>query len=148
PEAEAAQHPFLAHILWRQREIASYAPDPANLSSIDEREVRQLRATYYGMITQVDDQVGRLLAHLESTGEDKETLIVFTCDHGEMLGDHWMWGKEGYFDPAFHIPLIIRDPRASADRSRGRVVDRFTEAVDIMPTILDWLGLDIPAQCD
>jgi arylsulfatase A-like enzyme len=118
------------------------------LQDIDERELRQLRATYYGMITQVDDQIGRLLAHLEATGEDRETLIVFTCDHGEMLGDHWMWGKEGYFDQAFHIPLIIRDPRAAADGGRGQAIDRFTEAVDVMPTILEWHGLYIPAQCD
>jgi arylsulfatase A-like enzyme len=148
PQAEATQHPLLAHLLPHQQEIASYAPDPGSLASIDEREMRQLRATYYGMISQVDDQVGRLLAHLKETGEDEETLVIFTCDHGDMLGDHWMWGKEGYFDQAFHIPLIIRDPRRSADSGRGRVVEQFSEAVDIMPTILDWLGLDVPAQCD
>ncbi|MFO1057998.1 MAG: alkaline phosphatase family protein [Dongiaceae bacterium] len=146
--AEGRQHPFLAYALGHLREIESFAADGRTLESIDEREWRQLRATYYGMITQVDDEIGRLLAHLEATGEDKETLVVLTCDHGEMLGDHWMWGKEGYFDQAFHIPLIIRDPRAAADGGRGRVVERFTEAVDVMPTILEWLGLEIPAQCD
>jgi arylsulfatase A-like enzyme len=118
------------------------------LQDIDERELRQLRATYYGMISQVDDQIGRLLAHLEATGEDRHTLVIFTCDHGEMLGDHFMWGKEGYFDQAYHIPLIIRDPRRAADGARGKVVGEFTEAIDLMPTILEWLGLDVPAQCD
>ena len=77
------------------------------------RSIRQLRATYYGMITQVDDQIGRLIAHLKNTGEYDHTLIVFTCDHGEMLGDHWLWGKPGYFDEAYHIPLIVRDPRSA-----------------------------------
>ena len=100
------------------------------------------------MISQVDDQIGRIMAHLKETGEDRDTLVVFTCDHGEMLGDHWMWGKSGYFDQAYHIPLIIRDPRRTADGTRGTQVDAFTEAVDLMPTILDWLGLDIPQQCD
>ena len=105
-----------------------------------------MRATYYGMITQVDDQIGRLIAHLKETGEYDHTLIIFTCDHGEMLGDHWLWGKPGYFDEAYHIPLIIRDPRREADGGRGRIVGEFTEAIDLMPTILDWLGLELPAS--
>ena len=54
----------------------------------------------------------------------------------------------GYFDQSYHIPLIIRDPRANADVSRGQQIDAFTENVDIMPTMLDWLGCDIPSQCD
>ncbi|HZT19109.1 MAG TPA: alkaline phosphatase family protein, partial [Dongiaceae bacterium] len=149
PAAEARQHPYLAYALKNQREIGLYTEHhPAVLQDIDETELRQLRATYYGMITQVDDQIGRILAHLEATGEDRHTLVIFTCDHGEMLGDHFMWGKEGYFDQAYHIPLLIRDPRRAADGGRGMVVEEFTEAVDIMPTILDWLGLPIPAQCD
>jgi arylsulfatase A-like enzyme len=65
-----------------------------------------------------------------------------------MLGDHWLWGKPGYFDESFHIPLIIRDPRMAADDGRGRVVGEFTEAVDLMPTVLDWLGFEPPPQCN
>ena len=149
PALEGAQHPYLAFALNNQREIGLYTEHhPAVLQDIDERELRQLRATYYGMISQVDDQIGRLLAHLAATGEDRHTLVIFTCDHGEMLGDHFMWGKEGYFDQAYHIPLIIRDPRRAADGGRGKVIGEFTEAIDLMPTILDWLGLDVPAQCD
>ncbi len=148
PDAEAAQHPYLAHTLKGQREIGWYTDHPGNLQEIDETEIRQIRATYYGMISQVDDQIGRIVAHLKATGEYDHTLIIFTCDHGEMLGDHWMWGKEGYFDQAYRIPLVIRDPRDVADRARGRVVEEFSEAVDLMPTILDWLGLEVPAQCD
>ena len=108
-----------------------------------------MRATYYGMITQVDDQIGRLIAHLKETGEYDKTLIIFTCDHGEMLGDHYCWGKEVYFDQAFHIPLIVRDPRRGRRcAAAAEIVDEFTEAIDIMPTILDWLGLEVPHQCD
>jgi arylsulfatase A-like enzyme len=146
---EGAQHPYLAYALNNQREIGLYTEHhPAVLQDIDEREQRQLRATYYGMISQVDDQMGRILAHLKATGEDRHTLVIFTCDHGEMLGDHYMWGKDGYFDPAYHIPLIIRDPRPSAENGRGRVVEDFSESIDIMPTILEWLGLEVPVQCD
>src|SRR5690606_7152228 len=148
PEAEAAQHPYLAYFLAHQKEAGWYAEYPYDVQAIDEREIRQLRATYYGMISQVDDQIGRLMAHLKATGAERHTLVGLTSAHGEMLGDHWMWGKDGYFDESFHIPLIIRDPRPEADRSRGRVVEAFTEAVDVMPTILEWLGLEPPPQCD
>lgn len=146
---EAKQHPYLAYALNNQREIGFYTEHhPGVLPEIDEKETRQLRATYYGMITQVDDQIGRIMAHLEATGEDRNTLVIFTCDHGEMLGDHYMWGKDGYFDQAYHIPLIVRDPRSASDGGRGRIVDEFSESIDIMPTILDWLGVEIPVQCD
>jgi arylsulfatase A-like enzyme len=73
---------------------------------------------------------------------------VFTSDHGEQLGDHFLFGKCGYFDQSFHIPLIVRDPDRGAAAARGRPVDAFTENVDIMPTILDWLGREVPRQCD
>jgi arylsulfatase A-like enzyme len=100
------------------------------------------------MMTQVDDQIGRLIQHLKDSGQYDETLIVLTCDHGEMGGDHYTWGKETYFEPSFRIPMIVRDPRREADRARGRIIEEFTEAVDVMPTILEWLGADVPAQCD
>ena len=65
-----------------------------------------------------------------------------------MLGNHWLWGKEGYFEEAFHIPLILRDPRPEAAAGRGQVLDVATEAVDIAPTALDWLGLEVPPAYD
>ncbi len=111
-------------------------------------ELRQMRACYYGMMNEVDDAVGRIVAHLKATGEYDNTLIIFTCDHGEMGGDHYTWGKETYFDQSFFIPLIIRDPREWPIKARGTMVDAFTESVDVMPTILDWLGAEVPAQCD
>lgn len=147
--AEAAQHPFLRMMLDTLRQRGVYNEHyPHDLTTIDEIELRQLRATYFGMINQVDDQIGRIMAHLKETGQEQDTLVIFTCDHGEMLGDHWMWGKSGYFDQAYHIPLIIRDPRRNAAAGRGRQVEVFTESVDIMPTILEWLGLEAPQQCD
>jgi arylsulfatase A-like enzyme len=149
PEIEAEQHPWLAYRLYNQEGTGyTVGATAADNLSLSESDLRQLRATYYGMMSEVDAQVGRLIDHLESTGEYENTLIVFASDHGEQLGDHWLFAKYSYFDQAFHIPLIVRDPRRSADGGRGSVVSAFTENIDVMPTILDWLGVEVPAACD
>ena len=114
----------------------------------DERERRQMRATYHGMQREVDDQLGNLFEYLERTGLAASTLIVLTSDHGEMGGDHWLFEKLGYWDESYHVPLVIVDPLAAADGSRGAEVSEFTESVDVAATILEWLGLDVPLQVD
>ena len=131
---QAAVHPFLEGAL-------SIVPSP-----VDRLDQDQLRATYYGMITEVDHQLGRVLDHLRSTGELDHTLVVVTSDHGEQLGDHWLVEKVGFYDPSFRIPLIVRWPGMAGPP--GRVVDAFTENVDVLPTILDLCGGEIPAFCD
>ncbi len=73
---------------------------------------------------------------------------MFTSDHGETLGDHWILHKLGWFDQSYHVPLIVRDPRAQFDASRGRVVDAFTEHVDVLPTFAELLDTEVPLQCD
>ena len=67
---------------------------------------------------------------------------------GEQLYEHYLTGKQGFFEASYHIPLIVRDPRPAAAQQRGAVVDAFTEHVDVMPTIVDWLGGAVPLQCD
>ncbi len=149
PEIEAEQHPWLAYHLYNQKGTGyTVGVTGADNISLSEGDLLQVRATYYGMMSEVDAQIGRLIDHLESTGEYENTLIVFVSDHGEHLGDHWLFAKHSYFDQAFHIPLILRDPRRSADGGRGRVVSAFTENIDVMPTILDWLGCKVPVECD
>ncbi len=147
-KAEQAAHPYLAY------QIGNNTPHhwcegvekrPADMT---DREIAQLRATYYGMINEVEDNFARLIDHLKATSQYERTLIVVTSDHGEYMGDHHLLGKSGWFDCAFHIPLIIRDPRPEADAARGRVVDAFSENIDVMPTVLKWLGADVPRQCD
>jgi arylsulfatase A-like enzyme len=133
-DQEGRQHPWLAYHLGVQRYAADW-PEPHR---------RQLRATYFGMIHEVDHQIGRLVRHLQSTGAYERTIVVFTADHGELLGDHWYYGKDGYFDQAFRVPLIVRAP----DGARGRVVDAFTEHVDVLPSLLELTGAPVPAQSD
>jgi arylsulfatase A-like enzyme len=136
-EAEGAVHPVLA---------GAVAIPGVRLGD-DLDELRQTRATYYGMMTEVDAQLGRLLGGLRASGAWDDTLIVLTSDHGEQLGDHWLTEKLGWFDQSYHIPCIVRDP--DAGHARGAVVaGHFTENVDVMPTVLEWLGLPVPIQCD
>jgi len=137
-EGEARQHPWLAFQLGREGIRV-----PAS-----EKRLRRLQASYYGLMSEVDDNLGRLFAALEASGRADETLVVFTSDHGEQMGDHHLLGKHGYFEQSFRVPLVIQDPRSTADATRGSVVRRFTENVDVMPTLLDWLGLPLPAACD
>ena len=132
---EGAQHPWLAHQL----------SHPLYQAPEDIRKLNRMRAVYFAMMSEVDDNLGRLFDHLKHEGLWDDTLIVFTSDHGEQLGDHWLLGKSSYFDEAYAVPLIVRDPRAP---SQGGVVRAFTEHVDIMPTLLEFIGAEIPPQCD
>lgn len=148
-EEEARRHPFLGYALDKMYRPGRADPgNPLDLIEAPELEIRQMRATYYGLIAEVDHHIGRIVEHLKATGQYERTLIVFTSDHGEMLGEHYLWGKEIWFDPAFHLPLVIRDPRPEAEAGRGRYVDALTEAIDVMPTILDLVGIDRPRSCD
>ena len=76
---------------------------------------------YMGLITQIDDQIGRLISYLKESGQINDTMIVFTSDHGDYLGDHWMGEKELFHDASARIPLIIVDPSEEADATRGSV---------------------------
>ena len=89
-----------------------------------------------------------MTAKRKKIGPWNDTLVVLACDHGEQLGDHHLLGKNGYFDQSFRIPMNARDPDALANGTRGTIVERFTETIDTMPTILEWLGGEIPRQCD
>ena len=140
---EAARHPL--NIFAQARSpIASTVEGFPDLAPTEEN-VAMLRAIYLGLATEVDHHLGRIIAHLKDCGAYDGTLIVVTADHGEMLGDHHLWGKTTYYDAAYRTALIIRDPGAPA---RGAVVDLPTEAVDVTPTILDCLDLPVPHTMD
>ena len=112
----------------------------------DAKAMRRLQAQYFGMVSEVDDQIGRVRATLEAAGQWDETFILVTSDHGEQLGDHGLIQKGGFFEGSYHIPCLVRDPRHPA--AHGTVVERFTENVDILPTLCEAMGLPVPAQCD
>lgn len=111
-----------------------------------EAAQRELRAQYYGMIGDVDHQLGRIWEALRDRGEWDDTIVVVTADHGEQLGDQGLVQKLGWFEESYHVLGLVRDPRR--DEAHGTVVEQFTENVDLFPTLCELLGLEVPAQCD
>lgn len=109
--------------------------------SFSRDEVREaVIPAYMGLITQIDDQIGVLMAHLEKKGLTGETMIVFTSDHGDYLGDHWMGEKDLFHEPSVRVPLIVVDPTPEADAARGSVCDALVEAIDLVPTFVQACG--------
>ncbi len=145
-EQEAAQHPLLGFYLRGISQGSFFHGAGGAATALQEAAIRQMRATYAGLITEIDDCLGRVFDYLDQTGQWEETMIVFTSDHGEQLGDHWLLGKIGYFDESFRIPLVVKD--AGRNARAGSVEKAFTESVDVMPTILEALGGTIPRACD
>ena len=136
PIAPAAnRHPLHEGLMRHPRTAAP--PDDA---------IRELRAQYLGMISEVDHQLGRVWQALERLGLWDDTWILVTSDHGEDFGDHGLIGKSGFFEGSYHVLGIVRDPRHRG--AHGSVVTRFTENVDVFPTLCDALEIDTPAQCD
>lgn len=148
PAEEAKQHPLLDFYVRHIGKSGFFQNAKGFAKDLSDEEVRQMRASYRGLMTEVDEHLGRVFAFLEETGQWEDTLILFTCDHGEQLGDHHLLGKIGYFDESFRIPMILRDPSPEADATRGTIVDDFSETIDTFPTIMEWLGAPIPRQCD
>ena len=106
---------------------------------------RELRARYLANITLVDDMVGMIVKSLEEQGVLDDTVIVFTSEHGEMAGDHGMLEKRSMYEESARVPMIIRAPQISTDK---KVVSGNFSHVDLVPTLLDLLGIDVPDGLD
>lgn len=102
---------------------------------ISEEAYRRARRGYYGMISHVDDLFGRLNAALAETGFAENTIIIFTSDHGDMVGERGMWFKKTLYDPAVRVPLIIAQPG-----QRTRRIHAPVSLVDLFPTLLDMVN--------
>ncbi|HEV3268099.1 MAG TPA: sulfatase-like hydrolase/transferase [Acidimicrobiales bacterium] len=110
----------------------------------DGDAMRSLTAQYCGMISEVDAQLGRVVGGIEQRGEWQDTLVVVTSDHGDQLGDHGLIQKLGFFPQSYHVIGLWRDPREVG----GTSISNFTENVDLLPTLADALGVEVPVQCD
>jgi arylsulfatase A-like enzyme len=101
---------------------------------------------YMGLVAQIDDAIGVLMQALRARGLLDSTLIVFTSDHGDYLGDHWLGEKDLFHEPSVRIPLIVVDPSRQADSTRGTVCDALVESIDLVPTFVEFAGGDVPAH--
>ncbi|MEW5422842.1 sulfatase-like hydrolase/transferase [Amorphus sp. 3PC139-8] len=99
---------------------------------------------YMGLIAQCDDQMGRLFAYLEESGRMDDTMIVLTSDHGDYLGDHWLGEKNFFHECTVKIPMIVYDPRAAANPTRGTTSDALVEAIDLAATFVEATGAEVP----
>ncbi|TMV47422.1 arylsulfatase [Paenibacillus mesophilus] len=112
-----------------------------------DEEIHRARAGYYGNISHIDHQIGRLFYEMRNMGVYDNTLIIFTSDHGDMLGDHHMWRKTYGYEGSAHIPMIVRLP-SSMGRSGVQESGKVVGLQDIMPTILEAVGAAVPQAVD
>ena len=137
PPNFARLHPFdNGHLHGRDESLAAHPRDPG--------EVRQHLADYYGMISHLDAQIGRLLDALAASGHAEDTIVVYAADHGLAVGQHGLLGKQNVYDHSLRVPLIFRGPGIPAGQRR----EGLCYLHDVFPTILDLAGLEIPSGCE
>ncbi len=120
--------------------IAAHMMHPESRNFAMDEVRHNVIPAYMGLIKQIDDQMGRLFAWMEQSGRMEDTLIVFTSDHGDYLGDHWLGEKEMLHECSVRVPMIVYDPDSTADASRGMESTAFVESIDMIPTFLDMVG--------
>ncbi len=127
PQLPRGAHPFYDRLL-----------DHFDLRGLQAEQVRRARAAYFGLVTFVDRLIGEVLDTLESSGLAEDTLVVYTADHGEMLGEHDLWWKCCFYEHASRVPMLLRWPgRLPAGQRRAEVCS----LVDLVATLLSYAGL-------
>src|SRR5258708_36883403 len=101
-----------------------------------DAEIRNARHAYYAMVSYCDDLLGRLVATLAALGLDRNTLLVVTADHGDMLGERGLWYKMNFFDGAVRVPLVMYGPGVGA----GQRIAEPVSHLDLLPTLLALTG--------
>lgn len=115
---------------------------------MDPELIRQMQIGYYACITHLDHQIGRLIQALAEDQLMDNTIILFTSDHGEELGDHHLFRKSRPYEGSCHIPLFISDPAGLLSAPAGQTCHSVVELRDIMPTLLDIAGASVPEEAD
>ncbi len=159
--------PYIApapyHALYRQSEVipplrdageradphpvyAAFMEHRVSRSFSDDAVRARVIPAYMGLIRQIDDQLGVLFRFLDARGLTDHTMIAFTSDHGDYLGDHWLGEKDLFHEASAKVPLIVADPSPAADATRGGVCDALVEAIDLAPSFIEWFGGTPPAH--
>lgn len=135
---------------WYGNEHTSFETDPdATRGVVPNDEIRRSRRSYAAAISFVDEQIGRILGALAKRGELENTLILFTSDHGDVMGDNYLYRKTFPVEGSVNVPMVVRWPASLglADH-RGEVRWELVELRDVLPTFLDAAGLDRPASIE
>jgi len=136
---------------WAEEFAAHETPAPFDLwhGDLGEAQVKRSRRGYYGSVSFVDEQIGRILSTLKKRRMYQNTLIIFLSDHGDMLGDHHLWRKTYAYEGSAKIPMVLRWPgNMGYDDLRGKTLVQPVELRDVLPTFLDAAGADIPGHLD
>ena len=110
-----------------------------------EDQTRRARAGYYGLISYLDDKIGRLIEALEETGQRENTVVIYLSDHGEMAGEHGMWRKSNFYEQSSRIPMVISWPGVFP---HGRRITEVVSLVDLVATMIDVTGAPCPSPID
>ena len=110
----------------------------ANPEYSDTEQIKYMISNYYGLVKEIDDWVGEILYKLNELGLAENTLVIFTSDHGEMLGAHGLREKNVFYEESAHVPLLIRFPNWIKSDAQ---VDGYISNIDLFPTIMDYLGI-------
>lgn len=121
------------------------ADDWARLSPAERAELTDWMRCYYAMVANLDDNIGRLTEAVRALGLDEDTILVFTSDHGELFGAHGRRAKNIFYDEAVRVPFLVRWPGVLG---QGEERDICLNTVDVMPTLLRLMGLDIPSETE
>ena len=130
PPPEYFEHLHPAVTAWRNQR---------GVPEVTREEVRRARAGYYGLVTELDRHVGRILGKLRQTGLDRDTVVIYTSDHGEMAGENGMWWKMNFYEGAVGVPLVASCPSRFVS---GRRVENVVSLIDIAPTLTELAGAE------
>ena len=111
-----------------------YVAHAQDIYSVSDEQVLNARHAYYGMVSYVDEKIGKILEVLKETRLDDNTVVVFCGDHGEMLGERGMWFKQCFFEDSVRVPLIVSMPKRYAPTRVGAHVS----LIDLLPTFMEW----------
>jgi arylsulfatase A-like enzyme len=146
---ENARIPGAAVGQWAKRyEPRSGAANDIWHGEVPTEELRQSRQAYYGSVSHVDEQIGRILEVLDQRKLLEETLIVFLADHGDMLGDHNLWRKTYAYEASSRIPMMMRWPTGMLSTKRGVARREPVELRDVLPTFLEAAGTSASRDID
>lgn len=146
PEQDLEQYP--ANSLKFRPNVHTETPGPDTTGTAryleSDKGIREAMQGYYGAITGVDEQFGRLLKALEDNGQAEDTVIIYTSDHGDMMGSHGRIGKQVPFEESVRVPFLVRYPGVTR---KGGSSDVLFSAVDIYPTLCGLANISVPQHC-